>query len=94
MSKVNDLLAELDDAFEVAEAKAAILAGLQSAAATAIATGQSTFDALKSHHAAIVERGAMDQVQARKTLEALRQEVNTRIAALTGGAVDPRVSVK
>ncbi len=94
MSKVNELLAQLDSAFDAAEARAAELAAIRATAATALAKEQAALDALKAKHAALIAKAEAATHDARVALDRLRGQVNERVGALTGVGADPRVSVR
>lgn len=93
-SKVNELLAQLDDAFEVAEAKAATSAQVAADAARAVAEAQVHLDAVKAEQSAYVQAAQQDAAKAREALEQVREQVNARVGALTGQGTDPRVNVR
>lgn len=92
MSKVNELLGQLDEAYEAAEEKAKEASAVRKDAAEAIAAIQSELDAVKADHAARVAAADAAVEEARAILTKLRDQVNERVGNLT--AIDPRVSVR
>jgi len=91
---LTDMLAELDAAFEYAEAKKETLATVHASAAKATAEAQAVFEAVKADHQSRIQAAAQASDEARATLEKLRTQVNDRVGTLTGQPTDTRVSVK
>ena len=92
MSRVNELLEQLDDAFDTAEGCAQEAAKVRAAAAAAIEKIQAQLDSLKADQAAKVQTADDALAAAQAMLAGIRDQVNARVGALT--AVDPRVSVR
>ena len=94
MSKVNELLAQLDDAFDQAERLAQELADVRAKANDAIAKKQQELDAVKTKAEATIREAQKAADDARVALDRLRLQVNERVGTLTGMGTDPRVTVK
>jgi predicted nucleic acid-binding Zn-ribbon protein len=89
-SKITDLLAELDTAFEAADAKRSSLAKVHQDASYAIQEAQKDFDTVKAEQAKKVNAATEASALASERLEKARQAVN----AVIGQPSDPRVSVR
>ena len=89
-SQLNDLLAELDDAIELANAKYALLSQAQVASAQAVAQAQAVFDAVKADHAKRVGSAVTAHEQAAANLEKLHKLFNERIGTLPNSRVSVR----
>lgn len=94
MSKVNDLLASLDEAFDRAEGQSHEAATARAAAAEAIGAAQAAFDAVKATHDAAVQAATVAHQDALMAVDRLREQVNERVGALTGLGTNPRVVVR
>lgn len=94
MSKVNDLLASLDEAFDRAEGQSHAAATARAAAAEAIGAAQAAFDAVKATHDAAVTAATTAHQDALLVVDRLREQVNERVGALTGLGTNPRVVVR
>jgi len=94
MSKVNELLTKLDDAYEEYESQAKQLSETSKSAAEAVQAKQAELDAVKADYDAMVAAAQAKAEDARVALERVRQEVNERVGSLTGLGTDPRVTVR
>lgn len=94
MSKVNDLLEQLDTAFDAMEQKALALTTVRNEASKAIASAQAALDVVNTKQAALIAKAAQASDDARATLDQLRLQVNERVGSLTGLGTDPRVNVR
>jgi len=94
MSKVNDLLSQLDDAFDAAEKKNADLAAAQKNAHDAIEAKKQELRDVEADYGALVAKAQQAADDARAALEHVREQVNERVGTLTGLGTDPRVSVR
>jgi len=94
MSKVNDLLTKLDEAFDNYESQAKKLAEIAKSADEAVKAKQAELDAVKADYGAMVSEAQKKTEDARVALDRIRQEVNERIGNVTGVGNDPFVSVR
>jgi len=94
MSKVNELLTQLDDAFETAEARSAALAAVRAEANKAVEAKKDELRQVEAGYDAKIAKAQQAADDARMALERVREQVNERVGSLTGLGTDPRVSVK
>ncbi len=81
---INDLLLQLDAAFDEAQSKAKYLSEVQSAQVRAVAEAQVVYEAVQADHQAKVDSAAAESELARQALDKLRESVNERVGSLTG----------
>ncbi len=94
MSKINDLLAQLDDAVETMEQRTKALQTIRQDSAEAVAGKQQELDSVKSDCDAQIAEAQKYADEARAAVESLRTQVNERLGSLTGLGTDPRVTVR
>ena len=94
MSKVNELLAELDAAFDAAEVKASELAAVRAQANKAIEAKKEELRQVEASYDAKIAKAQKAADDARMALESAREQVNERVGNLTGLGTDPRVTVR
>jgi len=94
MSKVNELLAKLDAAFDAAEVKASELAAVRAQANKAIEAKKEELRQVEASYDAKIAKAQKAADDARMALESAREQVNERVGNLTGLGTDPRVTVR
>ena len=94
MSKVNDLLSQLDDAFDHVEQLTKTLADVRQQAHEAVSAQQQKLDTVKADYDGKIATAQKATDDARVALDKLRQQVNERVGSLTGLGTDPRVTVR
>ena len=94
MGKVNDLLTQLDAAYDLAEAKAHAAATVRADAAKAIGVAQANLDAVTGDQRKKVDAAEAEHKDALVAMGRLRDQVNERIGSLTGAGTNPRVVVR
>lgn len=94
MSKFNALLADLEEAFNLAQEASDALAMRRQEAADAIQEQQDALDAVKAVHGSYVTAAEEAANDARVALDRARQAANDFSGTLLGVNADPRVSVR
>ncbi len=89
-SQLNELLAELDDAIELADSKYALLSAAQVASAQAVAQAQAVLDGVKAEHAKKVKEAVTAHEAAKASMDKLHTLFNERL----GNLPNSRVSVR
>ena len=92
-TKLNDLLAQVDEAYDYAQTTEAALAKASAARVTATNEAKAAFDAVVAKHDKAVADASVKHDEARQKLETLGAAVSERLGALTGRS-DSRVSIK
>ncbi len=93
-SKVTDLLAQLDQAFDETEVKAAELARVRARAGAALEKAHAALEIVKAEQQKYIMEADQAAQAARTALQRLRDQVNERVGTLTGVGADPRVNVR
>lgn len=93
-SKINDLLGEIEAAYDAHEAAKEVFGQVSAETTTAVSKAQFAFESVKKDAAKKLAEAEADVKAKSEALVTLQQAFTARVGSVTGQSSDPFVSVK